>query len=104
MPIFVVLGNWKDQGIKKVTEAPKRAKTAHDIVNKAGGKMQLFYTMGKFDFVSIIEVPKDDDVMAILLCLGSMGNIRTTTMKAWAEVDAARGYLQLHTFNFPRFR
>lgn len=30
MPIFVVLGNWTDQGTKKVTEAPKRAKTAHD--------------------------------------------------------------------------
>ncbi len=90
MPIFVVLGNWTDQGIKKVTEAPKRAKVTHDMVNKAGGKMQLFYTMGKYDFVAIIEVPKDNDVMAILLCLGSMGNIRTITMKAWAESDAAK--------------
>jgi uncharacterized protein with GYD domain len=90
MPVFVVLGNWTEQGIRNVTEAPKRAKTAHDMVNKAGGKMQLFYTMGKFDFVSIVEVPKDDDVMAILLCLGSMGNIRTITLKAWTESDAAK--------------
>jgi uncharacterized protein with GYD domain len=90
MPVFVVLGNWTDQGIRKITEAPERVKATHDMVNKAGGKMQLFYTMGKYDFVFIVEVPKDDDIMAILLCVGSMGNIRTTTMKAWTESEAAK--------------
>jgi uncharacterized protein with GYD domain len=90
MSVFLVLGNWTDQGIRKITEAPARAKAAHDMVNKAGGKMQLFYTMGKYDFVAIIEVPKDDDIMTILLCISSMGNIRTTTMKAWTEAEAAK--------------
>ena len=90
MPVFIVLGNWTDQGIRKITEAPKRAKVAHDMVNKAGGKMQLFYTMGKYDFVAIVEVPKDEDYMAIILCLGSMGNFRTVTMKAWTESEAAK--------------
>jgi uncharacterized protein with GYD domain len=90
MPAFVVLGNWTDQGIRKVTDAPKRIKETRGMVEKAGGKMQLFYTMGRYDFVMIVEVPKDDDVMAILLCVGSMGNIRTTTMKAWTESDGAK--------------
>ena len=90
MPVFVTLGKWTEQGIKKITESPNRAKAAHEMVNKAGGKMQLFYTMGEYDFVCVIEVPKDEDAMAILLCLGSMGSIRTVTMKAWAESDAAK--------------
>jgi uncharacterized protein with GYD domain len=90
LPVFVVLGNWTDQGIRNITESPKRAKAAHDMVKETGVNMQLFYTLGKYDFVAIIEVPKDDDIMAILLCLGSMGNIRTTTMKAWTESDAAK--------------
>ena len=90
LPVFVVLGNWTDQGIRKITEASKRDKVVHDMVNKAGGKMQVFYTMGKYDFVSIIEVPRDEDIMAILLCIGSMGNVRTTTMKAWTEAEAAK--------------
>ncbi len=90
LPIFVVLGNWTEQGIRKITEAPKRAKVANDMVKKAGGKMQTFYTLGKYDFVAIIELPKEDDIMAILLCLGSMGNIRTTTMKAWNEKQVAK--------------
>ena len=61
-----------------------------DMVEKAGGKMQTLYTLGKCDFVSIIELPKEDDIMGILLCLGSMGNVRTTTMKAWNESEVAK--------------
>ena len=70
--------------------APKLAKVANDMVEKAGGKMQTLYTLGKCDFISIIELPKEDDIMAILLCLGSMGNVRTTTMKAWSESEVAK--------------
>lgn len=90
IPVFVVLGNWTDQGIRNVVKAPERAKTVHDMVRKAGGKMQVWYTLGKYDFVSIIEVPTDNNLMAILLCLGSMGNVRTTTMKAWTESEATK--------------
>jgi uncharacterized protein with GYD domain len=87
---FVVLGNWTEQGIKKVADAPERIKETRRMVEKAGGKMQLFYTAGKYDFVMIVEIPKDDDMMAIMLCLSSMGNIRTITMKAWTEVEGAK--------------
>ena len=90
LPIFVVLGNWTEQGIRNIKEAPKRDKVAKDMVEKAGGKMQTLYTLGKCDFVSIIELPKEDDIMGILLCLGSMGNVRTTTMKAWKESELAK--------------
>jgi len=87
---FIVFGHWTEQGIKKVTEAPARIKKTRNMIEKAGGKMQLFYTAGKYDFVMTVEIPKDDDLMAILLCLGSMGNIRTTTMKAWTETEGAK--------------
>jgi uncharacterized protein with GYD domain len=87
---FVVLGNWTDQGIRNVEEAPKRIETNRGMVEKVGGKMQLFYTLGNYDFVMIVEVPNDDDIMAILLCLGSMGNVRTSTMKAWTESEGAK--------------
>ena len=90
MPSYIVCGNWTEQGIKKVTETPERIKQTRSMIEKAGGKMQLFYTAGKYDFVMIVEIPKDDDLMAILLCVGSMGNIRTTTMRAWTEAEGAR--------------
>ena len=88
MPVFVVLGNWTAQGIKNIKDAPKRASQVHDMVSKAGGKMEVYYTLGKYDFVAIVDVPKDEDAVAILLCIGSMGNVRTQTMKAWTESEA----------------
>jgi len=87
---FVILGNWTDQGIKNVAAAPERIKAARGMIEKAGGKMQLFTTMGEYDLVMIVEMPKDEDLAAILLCIGSMGNIRTKTMKAWTEAEAAK--------------
>jgi uncharacterized protein with GYD domain len=90
LPVFVVLGNWTEQGIRNVQAAPERIKTTHSMIEKAGGKMQLFYTLGKYDFAMIVEVPKDDAIMEILLCLGSMGNVRTVTMKAWTEEEGAK--------------
>ena len=87
---FIVLGNWTEQGIKNVTEVPQRVNTTRKMIEKAGGKMQFFTTMGKYDFVLLVEIPKDEDMAAILLCLGSMGNIRTTTMKAWTEDEATK--------------
>lgn len=90
MPSYVILGKWTEQGLKKITDVPSRVKTANDMVTKAGGKMMTFYTMGQYDFVSMMEVPKDDDAMAIILCLDSMGNTQTMTMKAWSEAEASK--------------
>ncbi len=87
---FVVLGNWTEQGIKNVSEAPNRIKTTHSMVEKAGGNMQLYYTMGQYDFVMVVEVPTDEAMASILLCLGSMGNLRTTTLKAWTEAEGTK--------------
>ncbi|HMK94942.1 MAG TPA: GYD domain-containing protein [Candidatus Limnocylindrales bacterium] len=99
MSSFIVLGNWTDQGIRAIQDAPERIKTTHDMIKKAGGKMQLYFTMGEYDFVIVVDGVKDEDMVAILLCLGSMGNIRTKTLKAWAEEEGTK----LLTAPHPKF-
>ena len=90
MSTFVVLGKWTDQGIRDVVNVPKRVMASRQMVEKAGGKMQFYTTMGKHDFILIVEIPKDEDMAAILLCLGSMGNFRSNTMKAWTEAETTK--------------
>lgn len=90
MVYFLVLGNWTEQGLKNVAEAPNRIKTTHSLVEKACGKMQLLYTLGDYDFVMIVELPTDEAAVAVLACLGSMGNVRTRTLKAWTEEEGAK--------------
>ena len=87
LPSFVVLGNSADQGIRDVKAAPERIKTTRCMVEKAKGKMQLFYTLGTYDFVMVVEVLNDESVIRILSFLGSLGNVHTATMKAWRESE-----------------
>jgi len=90
MPHYISLLNWTDQGIKSVKESPKRADAAMALASKLGAKMQIFYTMGEYDLVSVTEAPNDDVVMQVLLELGKLGNIRTKTLKAWSLAEATK--------------
>ena len=94
MPEFVVLGNWTDQGID-VKKAPERIENTHHMVERMGGRMQLYYALGEYDFVMIVDAPTDEAVMKTLLWLGSLGNVRTKTMKAWTESEGAKTISQI---------
>ena len=71
-----MFGNWTEQGIKKVSEAPERIKETRRLIEKAGGKMQLFYTAGKYDFVMVVEIPKDDEHVFHLFVEVAPGNLQ----------------------------
>ena len=52
--------------------------------------MKGFYaTMGEYDYVTIGELPSDENHMAFILGLGSAGNVRTTTLRAFTEKEFA---------------
>jgi uncharacterized protein with GYD domain len=87
---YVILGKWTDQGIRKVKDSPKRVQTVRKMVEQAGGKIWVWYTMGEYDFVSIVEAPSDEVALKLVLTVGMAGNVRTTTMKATPETDMAK--------------
>jgi uncharacterized protein with GYD domain len=45
--------------------------------------------MGEYDYVAIAEAPSDEVAMTFLLGLGSVGNVRTTTLKAFSREQFA---------------
>jgi uncharacterized protein with GYD domain len=73
-----------------VKETTKRADAATALANRLGAKMEIFYTMGEYDLVSVTEAPNDDVVMQLILELGKLGNIRTKTLKAWTVPEATK--------------
>ena len=84
MATFIILGNWTEQGAKKYAEAPARAKANVAAVAAMGGRVVgTYWTLGAYDFVSIVEAPDDTTVTAGLLVLGAAGNARTVTMRAF---------------------
>jgi uncharacterized protein with GYD domain len=51
-----------------------------------GGEFKTFYmTMGEYDLVGIYEAPDDAVAARFTLMLGTMGAVRTRTMKAFPE-------------------
>jgi uncharacterized protein with GYD domain len=88
MPTYLIFLNWTDQGIRAVKDSPKRLDAAKKMVKDLGGEVRAFYmTQGQYDLVLIVEIPDDDKLAAFILRLGSLGNVRTTTLKAYTETE-----------------
>jgi uncharacterized protein with GYD domain len=94
MPTYISLINWTDQGIKTVTETVDRAAKFGELAQKHGASLeQVYWTVGSYDIVAIFEAPDDESLTAVLLEGGSLGNIRTTTLRAY-DRDQMSGILQ----------
>ena len=86
MPSYLTLGKWTEQGIKNVKQSPQRLEGIKQAATAAGGRVIFFYmTMGDYDFASLIELPNDEAAAKLLLNIGTQGNVRTTTLKAFTE-------------------
>lgn len=91
MVTYVVLVNLTDQGIKDIKGAPKRVEAMEEMLKKAGGKLVGFWAvMGPYDYVAVAEGPDDEMAMAQSLALGMLGNVRTTTLKAFNRQEFAK--------------
>ena len=88
MPRYIILLKMTDQGIRAVKDLPKRVANARQAVEKAGGKwVDWNLTMGEYDAVATAEMPSDEVAVTIAMAIGSLGNVRTTTLKAFSESE-----------------
>jgi uncharacterized protein with GYD domain len=94
MPRYISLLNWTDQGIRNVRDTVQRRDQADALAEKHGARIeQVYWTVGPYDIVTIVEAPDDDSATAMLLELGSAGNLRTTTLRAY-DRDEMSGIVQ----------
>jgi len=86
MGTYISLVNYTDQGIKAIKDSPKRVDGVRALAEKLGGKLgDLYLTMGSYDIVTISEFPDAEAAAKFTLTLNSLGNVRTTTLQAFAE-------------------
>lgn len=84
MPTYITCYKLTDQGIRNIREAPKRIESGIKAFEAAGGKIIGFYaTMGEHDYVAISEAPEELGA-AFTLAQGALGNVRTTTVRAFS--------------------
>ncbi len=85
---YILLANYTDQGIRNIKDSPKRSAAARKVIRDMGGDMtELFLTMGSYDLIVILEAPSDEVIAQFVITLGALGNVRTTTLKAFTESE-----------------
>jgi uncharacterized protein with GYD domain len=96
MATYIVLGQFTDQGIRNVKDTTKRAAALKESAKKVGASVtSVYWTLGAFDVVTIVEAPDDQSIAALLFSIGSLGNVRTQSLKAFEadEIERVRGKL-----------
>jgi uncharacterized protein with GYD domain len=90
MAYFVTLASFTDQGVRDVKDSPKRAEAYKAMAKKLGVKVHsIFWTLGAYDIVTIVEASDDLAATAVGLSVASLGNVRTQTLRAFDAKDMA---------------
>jgi uncharacterized protein with GYD domain len=85
MPTYVVLMNWTEQGAKTANQTLDRYEAAKEDLAQHGVTIKdIYWTIGPYDIVTLVEAADDETATAGLLRLTSQGNLRTCTMRGFS--------------------
>ena len=88
MAHYIVLANFTDQGIRGIKDTTKRAKGFRDLAIQMGAKIgTIYWTLGNYDVVLTLEAPNDETATALLSKAGSLGNLKSQTLRAFNEEE-----------------
>lgn len=88
MATYIVLVSFTEQGIRNIKQTTERAKALSAAAAKLGVKVKdIYWTLGAYDAVFVAEAPNDEAITALAMSVGSLGNIRTQTMRAYSAEE-----------------
>jgi uncharacterized protein with GYD domain len=86
MATYITLLKYTEQGLKTIKESPSRLEKAKQLLKSLGGALKSFHLVqGRYDAIVISEAPNDEVVTKFALATGSLGNVRTETLRAFTE-------------------
>jgi uncharacterized protein with GYD domain len=94
---YIVLVNFTEQGMKQISETLNRAETFGKSAQKAGASVKSqYWTVGTFDGVLVLEAPDEQTAAALMTKLGSLGNVRTQSLRAFdrGEMEGILGKIR----------
>jgi uncharacterized protein with GYD domain len=101
MAAYIALVNFTDQGIRQIRQTTERAKALVNAAANLGIKIKdIYWTMGGIDAVIVAETTEDENMMAFAASIGSLGNIRTQTLRAFSAAEMDRILAKMPAGNF----
>ena len=84
MATYVSLVNFTEKGVQDIKATVERSEKFKAAALKAGVTVKdVFWTMGIYDIVLIMDGPDDKAMAAVLVNLAALGNVKTQTMRAF---------------------
>jgi uncharacterized protein with GYD domain len=91
MPTYITLMSFTEQGVRNVKETTKRAESLKALAQKMGVNVkEIYWTLGQYDLVAVVEGPNEETMTALGLSLGSLGNVRTETLRGFSAEEMNR--------------
>jgi uncharacterized protein with GYD domain len=83
MPTYIMLANLTPDGVQTVKNNPQRIREVNKEVEQLGASVKAQWaTLGRFDFVNIVEAPDEQTMARVSLELGSRGTVSYETLAA----------------------
>ena len=83
MPTYIMLSTLSPEGVQTVKTNPSRIREVNREVEQLGAKVTAQWaTLGRYDFINVVEAPDDKTMSRVSLELGSRGTARYETLIA----------------------
>ena len=83
MTTFVLLSNLTPEGVQTVKNNPSRIREVNNEIEQLGATVKAQWaTLGRYDFVNIVEAPDEQTMARVSLELGSRGTARYESLTA----------------------
>ena len=90
MALYVMLTNLTPDGVKTLKSNPNRVSEVNKEVEQIGAKVLAQYaTLGRYDFVTIVEASDDKTMAKVSVELGSRGTMSSQTLAAMPAEELA---------------
>jgi uncharacterized protein with GYD domain len=88
MATYVLLSRFTQQGLERIKDGPDRLEAARKMLKGLGCALKDFYLVaGQYDTVVIMEAPDEKAAARASLAIGSQGNVRIETLRAFDEKE-----------------
>ncbi|HVE69321.1 MAG TPA: GYD domain-containing protein [Solirubrobacteraceae bacterium] len=83
MPTFILLTTLTSEGVQTVKNNPTRIREVSKEIEQLGATVTAQWaTLGRFDFVNVVEAPDEKTMARVSLELGSRGTAKYETLTA----------------------
>ena len=84
MPTYIMLSTLTPDGVQTVKTNPSRIREVNREVEQLGATVTAQWaTLGRYDFINVVEAPDDKTMSRVSLELGSRGTARYETLVAF---------------------